>query len=81
MLFSYAKNIGNQKPQSNFNMARALAFIPPRHKMQLTEIRCHNCSQRLCDATLVTGIVEIKCRRCGQKNYITGIHTDIKKVG
>jgi hypothetical protein len=49
---------------------RAHQHIPPTEKKDLSEKRCFNCNQKLCNANIIGGAVEIKCGRCGQMNYI-----------
>jgi phage FluMu protein Com len=49
---------------------RAHQHIPPTEKKDLSEKRCFNCNQKLCNANVIGGAVEIKCSKCGQFNYI-----------
>jgi phage FluMu protein Com len=56
----------------------ALRFLPRIliKTKNLVEQKCFNCHYRLCDTAVEKGVVEIKCKKCGQVNYIVGTETE-----
>jgi phage FluMu protein Com len=63
-MYFYNQNIRMQRLQQN--------EITVNEKRILNEKKCFNCNSLLVKAKIDSGIVEIKCRRCGCFNYIKG---------